>query len=144
MDEKDAPIEPGERDDIDTVTSASKLGHDADFDAVSAATRWSLGAKRNPEVPLPGVSYANAVKKHGDLHDAASAYASGDKSAKHEPDDAEGKEKERELPADEDEDEDVDTTTGATPGVASACKDLGLTSPDKVSKQLGIKPPGVV
>lgn len=36
----------------------------------------------------------------------------------------------------------IDATTGATPGVASACKDLGLTSPKEVSHHLGIKPPG--
>lgn len=37
---------------------------------------------------------------------------------------------------------DIDVTTGATPGVASACKDLELDAIDKVSAQLGIKPPG--
>lgn len=36
-----------------------------------------------------------------------------------------------------------DAVTGATPGVASACADLGLSSVDEVVRQRGIKPPGV-
>lgn len=35
-----------------------------------------------------------------------------------------------------------DAATGATPGVASACKDLGFSDLASVSKRLGIKPPG--
>lgn len=35
-----------------------------------------------------------------------------------------------------------DAATGATPGVASACKDLGLDDLESVSARLGIKPPG--
>lgn len=37
---------------------------------------------------------------------------------------------------------DIDVTTGATPGVTRACKDLELDSIDKMSTQLRIKPPG--
>lgn len=36
----------------------------------------------------------------------------------------------------------TDTTTGATPGVASACRDLGLQSAERVARERGIKPPG--
>lgn len=36
----------------------------------------------------------------------------------------------------------VDAATGATPGVASACKDLGLDDMGSVAERLGIKPPG--
>lgn len=36
-----------------------------------------------------------------------------------------------------------DTATGATPGVSSACRDLGLDSMDEVIRARGIKPPGV-
>lgn len=35
-----------------------------------------------------------------------------------------------------------DTITGATPGVAAACRDYGFTSPDTVDLLLGVKPPG--
>ncbi|MGN0077611.1 MAG: hypothetical protein ACI36V_02380 [Coriobacteriales bacterium] len=35
-----------------------------------------------------------------------------------------------------------DDATGATPGVASACKDLGFSDLASVSARLGIKPPG--
>lgn len=38
---------------------------------------------------------------------------------------------------------DADTSTGATPGVSSACKELGLDDPAAVIANLGIKPPGV-
>lgn len=37
---------------------------------------------------------------------------------------------------------DPDTATGASPGMASACHDLGLFSLDTVTKKLNIKPPG--
>ncbi|WP_251212299.1 hypothetical protein [Adlercreutzia murintestinalis] len=36
-----------------------------------------------------------------------------------------------------------DAATGATPGVASACRDLGLDDMASVLTDLGIKPPGV-
>lgn len=39
--------------------------------------------------------------------------------------------------------EDVDAATGATPGVASACRELGMASVDDVVRERGIKPPGV-
>ncbi|MGN0038860.1 MAG: hypothetical protein ACI36Y_07000 [Coriobacteriales bacterium] len=35
-----------------------------------------------------------------------------------------------------------DDATGATPGVASACKELGFSDLASVSQRLGIKPPG--
>ena len=40
------------------------------------------------------------------------------------------------------DDYDPDTATGASPGMASACHDLGLFSLDAVTKKLNIKPPG--
>lgn len=39
--------------------------------------------------------------------------------------------------------EDPDTSTGATPGVSSACKEYGFDDMDKFISDLGIKPPGV-
>lgn len=39
--------------------------------------------------------------------------------------------------------EKVDTTTGATPGVSSACKEHGFDDMEKLISDLGIKPPGV-
>lgn len=39
--------------------------------------------------------------------------------------------------------EEPDTSTGATPGVSSACKDHGFDDMDKLIADLGIKPPGV-
>ena len=36
----------------------------------------------------------------------------------------------------------VDCVTGATPGVASACRDLGMSQVEDVVRQRGIKPPG--
>ena len=37
----------------------------------------------------------------------------------------------------------ADETTGASPGTAQACNDLGLNSLENNLKRLGIKPPGV-
>ena len=45
------------------------------------------------------------------------------------------KEKDREA-------ETVDATTGATPGVSAACKELGMASLSDVIADMGIKPPG--
>ena len=39
--------------------------------------------------------------------------------------------------------EDPDTSTGATPGVSSACKEHGFDDMEKLIDKLGIKPPGV-
>lgn len=36
----------------------------------------------------------------------------------------------------------VDATTGATPGVSAACKELGMASLSDVIANMGIKPPG--
>lgn len=36
----------------------------------------------------------------------------------------------------------VDATTGATPGVSTACKELGMASLSDVIADMGIKPPG--
>lgn len=36
----------------------------------------------------------------------------------------------------------VDATTGATPGVSAACKELGMASLSDVIADMGIKPPG--
>lgn len=38
---------------------------------------------------------------------------------------------------------DADAVTGATPGVASACRELGLSSVNDVVRERGIRPPGV-
>lgn len=37
---------------------------------------------------------------------------------------------------------DADATTGASPGTAQACDDLGLNSLEENLRRLGIKPPG--
>lgn len=42
------------------------------------------------------------------------------------------------------DDAEPDAATGATPGVASACKDLGLDDMACVTEKLGIKPPGQI
>ena len=39
--------------------------------------------------------------------------------------------------------EEVDASTGATPGVSSACKEHGFDDMNKLIADLGIKPPGV-
>lgn len=44
--------------------------------------------------------------------------------------------------ADSSEGEDIDASTGATPGVATACKELGLDDMDAVLTACNIKPPG--
>ena len=41
------------------------------------------------------------------------------------------------------DEESVDEVTGASPGTAQACADLGLNSLKENIKRLGIKPPGV-
>ena len=38
--------------------------------------------------------------------------------------------------------DEVDAATGATPGVAAACRDLGMSALGDVVNELGIKPPG--
>lgn len=40
------------------------------------------------------------------------------------------------------EGKDVDAVTGATPGVAAACRDLDMGSLSRVVDDLGLKPPG--
>ncbi len=37
-----------------------------------------------------------------------------------------------------------DEVTGATPGVASACKEFGMENSHEFAKSLGIKPPGQI
>ncbi len=44
---------------------------------------------------------------------------------------------------DTDEELEPDAVTGASPGTAQACNDLGLNSLEANLKRLGIKPPGV-
>lgn len=46
------------------------------------------------------------------------------------------------LKGEECEAETVDATTGATPGVSAACKELGMASLSDVIADMGIKPPG--
>lgn len=117
------PPEPRPLDDDSTPIEASaQAGASARVDAVSSATVWHLGRERDPQIPLPGVPYTAADKADGALCDAASAYVA---SRRH---NMAG---------------DVDTATGATPGVASACRELGLSSTSEVARRLGIKPPGV-
>ncbi len=41
-----------------------------------------------------------------------------------------------------DEEPEVDATTGASPGTAQACDDLGLNSLSANLERFGIKPPG--
>ena len=140
-------------DDEDAQSSASCVVADDDFDAASAATRWSMGAKRNPDVPLPGTSYEAAIADRGSLGDAAGTYAAkrtdGHWRGKISPD---GEDSQPHETADSailgsdaphDAAPSPDTATGATPGVASACRDLDMTSPAVVSERLGIKPPGI-
>ena len=46
------------------------------------------------------------------------------------------------LKGEDREAETVDATTGATPGVSAACKELGMASLSNVIANMGIKPPG--
>lgn len=39
--------------------------------------------------------------------------------------------------------EEIDAATGATPGVASACRELDMADSAEVARRLGIKPPGI-
>ncbi|MEG1246798.1 MFS transporter [Gordonibacter sp.] len=41
------------------------------------------------------------------------------------------------------EDESIDAATGASPGTARACRDLGMSPVDDVARNRGIKPPGM-
>lgn len=48
-------------------------------------------------------------------------------------------------PADAESDEaPIDAATGATPGVAAACKELGMSALGDVMAEYGIKPPGQI
>ena len=99
-----------------------------EFDAASQATRWSAGAKRDKTVPYPGKSMNEARESGACLHDAANNYVN---HIKDENGTSEAEFKKQ-----------IDARTGATPGVASACRDLDMDTVDKVSKRLGIKKPG--
>jgi hypothetical protein len=99
-----------------------------EFDAASQATRWSAGAKRDKTVPKPGKSMGEARTSGTCLHDAANNYANHVKDNK--------------GMTEEEFRRNLDARTGATPGVASACRDLDMDTVDKVSSRLGIKMPG--
>lgn len=98
------------------------------FDAASKATRWSSKAKRDKQVPLPGASMQEARKSGMCTTDAANNYVNH-------------KEYSKEF-LEQEFRQNLDASTGATPGVRSACKDLDMDNVDKVSERLGIKPPG--
>ncbi len=115
---------------IDATSGASLLADDADFDAVSAATRWSMGAKRNPQVPLPGQSISQA-RVSGRLADDAAGLCAQNHGAR---------------PLDDTplySDPHVDATSGATPGVATACRDFGVATLDEATRKLNCKRPGI-
>ncbi len=85
-------------------------------DAVSGATRWMVDdtCPVDPTVPYSG-------------YDAAPPVPTGEPPARRPAGTA----------------DDVDATTGATPGMSAACRELGMATVEDVVGQLGIKPPGV-
>lgn len=103
---------------------------DGDVDAVSGATNWADAFKvmdtgtggAPPSAPPPGMPAETDATRAGGKSDAAN-------------------------PLENDSDlegacGDVDAVTGATPGVATACKELGLDDMASLTETLGIKPPG--
>lgn len=112
---------------VDATSGASVLAEDADFDAVSAATRWSMGAKRDKQVPLPGQSM-DAARESGRLvDDAASICAQNHGASPSQP-----------LYSDPA----LDATSGATPGVATACRDFGVATLEEAMSKFNCKKPG--
>lgn len=111
-------------------------GNGDDADAVSGATNWADafkvmdvgGAGEAPPVGAPpGVPTDEVPDGAAGAHPGFSAVgedASGEGAGAACPDGA-------------------DAVTGATPGVASACKELGLDDMASLGASLGIKPPGV-
>ena len=113
--------------DIDATSGASLLADDADFDAVSAATRWSMGAKRDRQVPLPGQSMSEARESGRIVDDAATQCAANHGTS---------------PAASLYSDPDVDAISGATPGVATACRDFGVATLDDAMRKYNCKKPG--
>lgn len=92
----------------------------ARVDAVTGATQWKVDSPLAAAIPAPGQPMSaedeRALRKTADAKDG------------------EGSEGEANAP---------DAVTGATPGVASACAELGMSSLGDVVDELGIKPPGM-
>lgn len=111
-------------------------GDGDDADAVSGATNWADafkvmdagGAGEAPPIgALPGVPAEEAPARAAGAHPGSSAVG----------EDASGEGLRAGCSGD------ADAVTGATPGVASACKELGLDDMASLGASLGIKPPGV-
>lgn len=112
---------------VDATSGASVLAEGADFDAVSAATRWSMGAKRDRQVPLPGQSM-DAARESGRLVDDAASVCAQNHGAI--------------LGRSLYSDPAVDATSGATPGVATACRDFGVATLEDAMSKFNCKKPG--
>ena len=98
----------------------------ADIDAVTQATDAVTGATtRVDEAPLTDA--VDATTGATTIDAASSATASADNLFPADPSPAV---------------ESVDAATGATPGVAAACKELGMSALEDVVAEYGIKPPG--
>lgn len=111
-------------------------------DAVSGATPWREGTPFDPSLPAPGTPMSaeqerakrlaledgdpfdektDAIHENGMGSVSVAAGSSGDEVAERDP----------------------DAMTGATPGVAAACRELDMGSLDAVIEHFDINPPGV-
>ena len=124
------------------------LGGD-DADAVSGPTSWADAFKvmdigtagQAPPVPgAPGASCAGETVSAGDASGSGDAGDAGIDAVSGAT--VSSGESRSDTCGDVDGADDVDAVTGATPGVASACKELGLDDIKSVADKLGIKPPG--
>lgn len=96
-----------------------------DADAISGPTSWADAFKvmdtgfAGDAPPIPGAPGVSGVKPTHEI-------PSSDHLANH-----------------GESDDECDATTGATPGVATACSELGLNDMSALQKKLGINPPGM-
>ena len=135
---------------------ASSLPHfsddiPSDVDTETHATDWASGfAKLEREKgainnaaapPLPAPPGHAASVLPSDAVEPASVEGSDEPNADHGGEPADDALTEI-IFSEEIDDYDPDTATGASPGVSSACRDLGLSSLESVTRKLNIKPPG--
>ncbi|MEE8722559.1 MAG: hypothetical protein SOI38_06190 [Eggerthellaceae bacterium] len=117
-----APEHAGSTSEPDSATG--EMSDDERPDAISGATVTAVGDESR--------------SSEKDAHDG-----SGTEPAAYPGDSADGSNDAAAVSDDTSEASDApDTITGATPGVAAACRDYGFTSPDTVDLLLGVKPPG--
>lgn len=112
-------------------------------DAVSGATPWKGDAPPDPSLPAPGVPMSaeqeRAKRRSLEADDPGDVVDRMPEAASR----AVAEESGDEAPDGGSSEHAPDALTGATPGVAAACRELDMGSLDKVIEHFDINPPGV-